>query len=224
MRSGLRTGFVRPAVHPARCTPRGRRIECRPDTAPLPGPTMSTPATPAPTRVRYTVLGFVCALAMVTYLDRFAFGASTSYFINALGLTSIADLKVAMTAWAIAYALFEIPGGWLGDRYGPRGTLIRIVLWWSFFVILMGAVGLEVDGVVVLGYVTALAVIQFLFGMGQAGGYPNITRALHNWFPLAERGVAQGVVWMFSRAMGGLTPLVWVVLVERLHLYWRHAF
>ena len=59
-----------------------------------------------------------------------------------------------------------------------------------------------------------LVVVRFLFGMGEAGAYPNITRALHNWFPVAERGFAQGAVWMCGRLMGGLTPLVWMVLVE----------
>jgi nitrate/nitrite transporter NarK len=60
--------------------------------------------------------------------------------------------------------------------------------------------------------------------MGEAGAYPNITRALHNWFPFRDRGIAQGAVWMSGRLMGGLTPLVWMILVEQLSLSWRTAF
>jgi len=101
--------------------------------------------------------------------------------------------------------------------WGPRKVLIRIVLWWSFFTALTGVIGMHVSGVV-LGGVAALALVRFLFGMGEAGAYPSITRALHNWFPLQERGVAQGTVWMSARLMGGLTPLVWAVLVEGVHL------
>src|SRR5207244_6456960 len=130
--------------------------------------------------------------------------------------TSWADLRDALTAFTIAYAAFEIPSGWLGDVFGPRTTLIRIVLWWSVFTALTGLVGMEVGGVV-LGGVTMLVIIRFLFGMGEAGAYPNITRALHNWFPLTERGMAQGAVWMSGRLMGGLTPLLLTVLIEGIH-------
>ena len=91
-----------------------------------------------PTRVRYGVLGFVCALAMITYLDRVCFGAVAPTLAAELSLGSVADLKWAFTAFAIAYALFEIPTGWLGDVWGPRGTLLRIVIWWSVCTALTG--------------------------------------------------------------------------------------
>jgi MFS family permease len=96
------------------------------------------------------------------------------------------------------------------------------VLWWSVFTALTGLVGWSVAGVTVgLGM---LIVIRFLFGMGEAGAYPNITRALHNWFPFQERAVAQGAVWMAGRLMGGLTPVVWLGLVEGMQVSWRAAF
>jgi MFS family permease len=119
--------------------------------------------------------------------------------------------------------VFEIPSGWLGDMFGPRNVLLRIVLWWSVFTALTGTVGLEVGGVV-FGGLLLLIVIRFLFGMGEAGAYPNITRALHNWFPFPERGFAQGTVWMSGRLMGGLTPLVWLLLVVVIGLSWRTTF
>ena len=70
-------------------------------------------------------------------------------------------------------------------------------------------------GGIMLG-ITGLIVIRFLFGMGEAGAYPNITRALHNWFPFQERGAAQGAVWFSGRLMGGLTPLILGLLIEGL--------
>jgi MFS family permease len=187
----------------------------------------------SPTRVRYGVLGFACALSMLTYLDRACVASAATTLVSDLGLSSVADLKWAFAAFALAYAVFEVPAGWWGDRFGPRRVLMRIVLWWSLFTALTGCVGmtvgdrvfgrfsaggwmwfgLSVPTLVVTPLVT-LVVFRFLFGMGEAGAFPNLTRALHNWFPVQERGFAQGVVWMSGRLMGGLTPIVWMVLVE----------
>jgi MFS family permease len=180
------------------------------------------------TRVRYLVLGFVCALAMVTYLDRACFGMVAPTLADELGLGGPTDLKWAFTAFAIAYALFEIPSGWLGDVWGPRGTLLRIVLWWSFFTALTGAVGLTI-GSYVLGGLGTMVVIRFLFGAGEAGAYPNITRVLHNWFPSEQATTAQGWIWMSGRLAGGFTPLIWTLLVVGTAwtppvINWRSAF
>jgi ACS family glucarate transporter-like MFS transporter len=181
-----------------------------------------------PTNIRYRVLLLACTLSMLTYLDRACFGAAAPTMVAEFGLNSVADLRWAITAFAIAYGLFEIPSGWWGDRFGVRKVLLRIVLWWSFFTVLTGLVGYTVAGYV-LGGVVTLAVIRFLFGMGEAGAYPNIARALHNWFPVTERGRAQGFVWMSGRLMGGLTPLIWTLLVSGTAytvplINWRMAF
>ena len=165
-----------------------------------------------PTRVRYGVLWFACSLSMITYLDRVFMGSAQKSFVDAMGLGK-PDMALVYAAFTVAYACFEVPSGWLGDVFGPRNVLLRIVLWWSFFTALTGMVGLSVGGRV-LGSLWALVLVRFLFGMGEAGAYPNITRSLHNWFPLQERGFAQGAVWMSGRLMGGLTPLVWLLLVE----------
>src|SRR5262245_8149919 len=159
---------------------------------------------------------------MVTYLDRVAMGQVSTPLIEVLGLQSDADLVWFHWAFIISYALFEIPTGWLGDVFGPRNTLIRIVLWWSLFTVLTGLAGWWVGGVFV-GF-WALIAIRFLFGIGEAGAYPNLTRALHNWFPFSARAAAQGAMWMSGRLMGGLTPLVWWFVVEVAGLGWRGAF
>lgn len=175
-----------------------------------------------PTTVRYGVLGFACSLSMITYLDRVCFGTAAGAIREDLGLQSEADLKLAFTAFAFAYAAFEIPSGWLGDVYGPRRTLIRIVLWWSLFTVLTGTV--TATGFLFMSGLMTLTVIRFLFGVGEAGAYPNITRALHNWYPSTARGSAQGAVWMSGRFMGGLTPLIWLLVTNTLQLSWRTAF
>jgi ACS family glucarate transporter-like MFS transporter len=165
-----------------------------------------------PSRVRYGVLGFACALSMVTYLDRVCFAYAGEPLVQALKLRAVADLGLAFSAFAFAYAVFEIPSGWFGDVYGPRRVLIRIVLSWSVFTAITGFAGLPM-GVFTIGF-WGLVLTRFLFGAGEAGAYPNITRALHNWFPFHERGKAQGTVWMSGRLMGGLTPIIWFILVE----------
>src|SRR6267378_591939 len=92
-----------------------------------------------PTRVRYGVLGFACSLSMITYLDRVCFGTVATY-IQAEFSLSDTQKGMLFSAFALAYALFEVPSGWLGDVFGPRKTLIRIVLWWSLFTALTGMV------------------------------------------------------------------------------------
>src|SRR5262245_9990537 len=171
---------------------------------------------PAPTRVRYSILFFLCTLSMITYIDRAFWGSAQENVRRDLGLETVADLTIAIWAFQLAYALFEVPTGYLGDRFGPRKTLIRIVLWWSTFFCLTTVVGYQFGGVALVGAtgLWVLITFRFLFGVGEAGAYPNIARALYNWFPLSQRGFAQGAVWMSARFMGGLTPLIWLCLVD----------
>lgn len=184
-----------------------------------------------PTRVRYQVLVLACLLAALTYLDRACFGMAVPSIVRDLGLTSAADLRWPITAFAIAYGLFEIPAGWWGDRFGPRQVLIRIVLWWSLFTAVTGLVtnwNVTVVGLTITGLMV-LTLVRFLFGAGEAGAFPNIARALQNWFPPHARARAQGCVWMSARLMGGLTPLVWTLLVAGTNytpalMSWRTAF
>lgn len=182
-----------------------------------------------PTRVRYVVLALACALSMITYLDRACFSMVAPLLAKDLSLEGATVLKWASTAFAIAYAIFEIPTGWLGDTWGPRRTLLRIVIWWSICTALTGVVGLKV-GAFAFGGLTLLVVLRFLFGAGEAGAYPNITRALHNWFPTTQTATAQGWIWMSGRLMAGVTPMIWTLLIAGIGNWtgpeasWRWAF
>lgn len=181
-----------------------------------------------PTSVRREVLALACSLSMITYLDRVCFGAAGTLIAAELGYPSDGSLKGAYTAFALSYGLLEVPSGWWGDVCGPRHVLLRIVLWWSLFTAITGLVGLQVAGVT-FGGLGTLVFVRFLFGAGEAGAYPNLARALRNWFPASERGAAQGWVWMSGRLMGGCTPLIWMLLVTGTHwtepvVSWRAAF
>lgn len=188
----------------------------------------SLSALPQPTRVRYGVLGFACALSMITYLDRVCFGTAMLSIKSEFGLSDT-QKGWLFTAFGLAYALFEVPSGWMGDVFGPRRTLIRIVLWWSAFTALTGLVYAHPSWPWFA--FTAMFVVRFLFGMGEAGAYPNIARAFHNWFPFQERGFAQGAVWMAGRFAGGLSPFLWFALIFQTQtpdgqtvVHWRHPF
>jgi MFS transporter, ACS family, glucarate transporter len=184
--------------------------------------TPSAPPNAQPTRVRYLVLFMLCLLAMITYMDRAANANAKPEIMKDLGI-DVRKFFWVFIAFQLAYAIFEIPSGWLGDTKGPRSTLLRIVLWWSVFVALTGFVGLTVGGFFV-GF-TALVVLQFFFGVGEAGAFPNIAKALYNWFPAGDRGFAKSIIWMSARFMGGLTPLIWVLLTDKEFgdLKWREA-
>src|SRR5260221_2657434 len=127
-----------------------------------------------PSRVRFGVLAFVCVLSMITYLHRASFPNVQGEVLKSVDLNDINQLKWALTAFQLAYALFEVPTGWLGDIFGPRRTLVRIVLWWSFFIALTGLVG-RVSGVIVFDYsipeftlygFLTLVPVRFFFGIG----------------------------------------------------------
>ncbi len=204
-----------------------------PDTA---SPALAPPLA-RPTRYRYGVLTFACVLSMVTYLDRVCIGTVMPDMQREFGFDD-AQRGWIFFAFTIAYAALEVPSGWLGDRFGPRKTLVRIVLWWSVFTALTGAI-YPSDSVLHLGSMAfsvsylAMLAVRFCFGMGEAGAYPNIARAFHNWFPFGERGFAKGAVWMAGRFAGGVTGfIVLAMLITRPAaepgappvVYWRHTF
>jgi MFS family permease len=183
----------------------------------------STPTGAAPTRVRYRMLFLLCLLAMITYLDRAMYGSAKGDLMAAVGQPE-SKFFMVLVAFQIAYALFEIPAGWMGDRFGPRITLLRVVAWFSLFVGLTAFAGVALPGTefVVIGF-GVLVGMQFFFGIGEAGAFPNISKAIYNWFPENQRGSAKGIVWMSARLLGGLTPFIWVLLVVILGLTWRQA-
>ena len=148
-----------------------------------------------PTHARHWVIFFAVTLAILSYFDRVVMSQAAKPISAELHLTK-SQMGSVFSAFALAYALFEVPSGWLGDFMGPRRVLVRIVLWWSSFTALTGAAWS-------LG---SLRAIQLLFGAGEAGGFPNLTKAFSSWLPLNERSRAQGLMWTFGRWGGAFTP------------------
>jgi ACS family glucarate transporter-like MFS transporter len=164
-----------------------------------------------PTHARRSVLGLVFALAVITYLDRLCISAAMPSIAAEFNLTP--DQKGwVFSAFTFAYAAFEVPSGWLGDRFGARLTLTRIVLWWSAFTVLTGAA---------FGFWSLLA-IRFLFGAGEAGAFPNIARAVSRWFPEREQGRAMSVSFVGLAAGSTMTAPVVLTLIQLQN--WRWVF
>jgi hypothetical protein len=185
------------------------------------------------TRVRFGVLGFASSLALITYLDRVCIMRAKPDIQGALQINDN-QMGLIFSAFLLGYALFEVPGGWLGDTWGSRRVLTGIVAWWSLFTALTGCVWyFSLDGgwrivvgshalQLVFDSFVVLLLVRFLFGAGEAGAFPNITRVLGSWFPSGERGFAQGSVWMAARIGGAIAPFVLGRLSAAVG--WRQAF
>ena len=128
--------------------------------------------TERPTRVRYWVIVFAVTLAIITYIDRVSISYAALFIRHDLGL-SHSQWSWVFGAFGLAYALFEMPGGYLGDRIGPRSVLLRIVLWWSFFTAATGRAW----------NLASITATQFFFGAGEAGCFPNLTKTFTTWLP-----------------------------------------
>lgn len=176
-------------------------------------PIEAVPATAAmrPTRVRHVVLWLTVLAYMITYMDRVVISTTAPLIQKEFGF-SVITMGWIFSVFQIGYALFQIPGGWLGDKIGPRRALTGVVVWWSTFTAL--TTGAWSAG--------SMMVCRFLFGCGEAGAFPNATRSLSRWMLPSERGFAQGVTHAGARLGGALTPVLVVWLM--IHLGWRGPF
>ena len=164
-----------------------------------------------PTRVRHVVLWLTVAAYMITYMDRVVISASVPSLRNEFGF-SMVSIGWILSAYYWGYSLFQLPGGWLGDRFGPRRVLTWIVVWWSIFT---SATALSWN-------FASMLLFRFLFGVGEAGAFPNATRSLSRWILPSERGYAQGITHAGSRLGAAMTPPIVVWLIT---LYgWRVTF
>jgi MFS family permease len=151
------------------------------------------------------------ALAFITYLDRVCISITAPAMMRDLKLSPL-EMSFVFSAFTATYAIFERPTGWWGDRRGTRVVLTRIVTWWSCFTGLTAAAW----------NFTSLVTLRALFGVGEAGAWPNVARTLSRWFPARERGTAQGIFFMGAHLGGGITPFAVAAITAVLP--WRAVF
>ncbi len=164
-----------------------------------------------PSRTRYSVVVLAIGLAVLSYVQRVAISQAAGPISQDLHISK-QQMGLIFGAFGLSYALFEIPMGLLGDRLGVRRVLAQIVLAWSAFTALTGAAW----------NVASLWVIRFLFGAGEAGCFPNLTRMLSAWLPARERVRAQSLMWAFTRWGGAATPPLALLCIR--WFGWRWAF
>jgi MFS transporter, ACS family, glucarate transporter len=170
-----------------------------------------SPPVPSPSSDRRGVVGLLVLLFAITYLDRVCISVAGPRMQEDLGIDAIGWGWVT-GMFTLAYCLFEIPTGMMGDRLGPRRVLTRIVVWWSAFTALTGT----------MTSYYPLLLTRFLFGAGEAGAFPNASVVVARWFPARQRATMSGVNLMASQIGGAFAPLL--VLPIQMRYGWRMSF
>ena len=161
---------------------------------------------------KYFVLFALFILSLITYIDRAAISVATVPIVKELSLSDQA-LGAVFSAFALGYAIAQMPGGWLADKFGPRLALSVVVIVWSIFTGLTGAVS----------SFSAMLAVRFLFGVSEAGAFPGSARAIYNWLPATQRGIANGILFSGSRIGAALSFPLLVWMVEKYQWRWSFA-
>ncbi len=157
------------------------------------------------------VLGLLCLMYMITYIDRVNIATAADSIKRELGLSNT-QLGFLQSAFGYPYLLCQIFGGWIGDRFGPRRTLFLCGLVWAAATIMTG----------LAGGLAALFICRLLVGIGEGATFPVATRAMQNWTAVGRRGFAQGLTHAFARLGNALTPpiVAWLIAL----VAWRGSF
>src|SRR3954453_7576531 len=162
---------------------------------------VSSAGSPRPSRARYYVLGLSFIVGLVMFLDRACMGTATPMIMREFGLDKI-TMGGSVSAFNLTYALFQIPGGWLADRFGSRIVLAGAITWWSLFTAGTGAAFSA----------WSLAIMRALFGMGEAAAWPAAARSLLRWLPVQQRAFGQGFQHSGARLGAAFTPTLGALL------------
>jgi sugar phosphate permease len=152
---------------------------------------------------RWYILGVICLMYLITYLDRVIMSNTAPEIQKEFGIDNETKGMI-LSSFFLGYSLFQIPGGWLSDRFGPRAALAALVTFWS---VVTAAVGLATNWV-------AFMVLLFLLGAGEAGAFPGATRAMQMWYPRSERGFAQGFTHSASRFGAFIAPTIIILIIS----------
>ena len=182
---------------------------------------MTPPAAEQPTRARFITLGFLCTMSFILYLDRVCMAQAVKPIREEFNLTR-EEMSYALMAFTLGYGLFQVPiGGW-GDRFGVHRVLTGIVVFWSAFTALTAACGWFTALTAACSALVQLVVVRFLFGVSEAGAYPNAARVFAKWFPPGERGRVQGLMLACGLVGGSFSPLLVALMIK--YRGWRSPF
>jgi MFS transporter, ACS family, glucarate transporter len=173
-----------------------------------------------PTSTRWRIIALVFLIYVLMYIDRVNISIAAKYIMPEYGLTEV-EFGAIFSAFVFGYALAQIPGGWLGDRFGPRRVMTWAIIWWSVFTAATALAG-ELFLTSIVGVVGSFAIVRILIGLGEAAAPPNGNRIVANWAPPKERALALGIALSGSALGAALTPplIVWIMITWG----WREAF
>jgi ACS family glucarate transporter-like MFS transporter len=167
---------------------------------------------------RYLLVFWILVLSAVAFLDRTNISIAGVQISREFGIDN-AHLGWIFSAFLIGYAAFQIPGGMLARQLGPRRVLALSVLWWGLFTVLITFVPSGLRGALPL---IVLVLVRFSLGAGEALMYPAASQFVERWFPIDERGKANGIIFAGVGLGSGLTPPL--VTAITLHYGWRASF
>ena len=165
----------------------------------------------ARTHRRYILIAILFVHTVNTYMDRACLSSAAGDIKADLGISD-QTMGYVFGIFAIGYALFQVPAGWVADYYGPRRALAGIVAVWSTFTALTGAAF----------NAASMLVLRFLFGVGESGAFPGATRAFYGWVPVKERGLAQGIFHSGARLGAAVSLFFMPLLIQAIG--WRLTF
>lgn len=181
---------------------------------------MSTAIASPRTAVRWHISFLLFCIVVLTFLDRMNMSVAARYIQLEFGFNN-SQIGFVLSAYVVGYALFQIPGGLMGDRFGPRKLLAFAVAWWSVFTGLTAvAPGLaHLSG---LGLIGAFFAMRFLVGVGEAATMPNCNKTVAQWMAPSERGIGNSL-FLTGIGFGGAIsqPLIAALMS---HLGWRWPF
>jgi ACS family glucarate transporter-like MFS transporter len=172
------------------------------------------------TRVRWHIVTLLAVISGLTYLDRLNLGIAAGYIQDEFAFGT-QTLGWILSAFVLGYALFQVPGGWLGDRYGPRGVLTLAILWWSFFTAAT-ALAPRLPLASWFGLAWSFAIVRFLIGVGEAAAFPNSNKIVAYWMGPGQRGIGNALFLVGIGVGGAFTPRFITVVMERWG--WRSSF
>ncbi len=174
----------------------------------------------SPARPRWGILALLFAISAVTYMDRVNISVTARQMMPAYGLTD-QDMGYVFSAFVFGYALCQIPGGRLGDRWGARVVLACALVWWSLCTVLTAVVA-TLPLATVVGTVGALVIVRFLLGVGESVALPNFNRAVADWMPPGQRGLGIGIAIGGIGIGAAITPPLasWVMV----NYHWQSVF
>lgn len=174
----------------------------------------------SPSRIRWHIIGLLAVISATTYVDRLNLSIAGKSIQDEFAFRT-ETMGWILSAFVLGYALFQVPGGWIGDRYGPRKVMTVAVLWWSAFTA-MTAVAPHLPLAWWLGTAWSFATVRFLIGLGEGAAFPNANKVVANWSNPDRRGMANSIFFAGIGVGGTATPMVITWIMVRWG--WRASF